>query len=160
MTHSSASIQESPSRKLRDEKVRVTTLVRAESHRVYDALTTPEGLNGWFTTEAIVETQPGGQILFRWRDWGADHYTGELGGPVLEANRPVRFAFQWKVDSDDYNTTVEIDFEPTAEGTLVKLIEFGYEDTPTGMQDLLARATGWGEALTLMKFYVEHGVRY
>ena len=28
------------------------------------------------------------------------------------------------------------------------------------VQDLLNRATGWGCVLTLMKFYLEHGVTY
>jgi uncharacterized protein YndB with AHSA1/START domain len=147
-------------KKMIDEKVRVTILVRATPERVYDAIATAEGLNAWFTTGATVDARPGGHIQFHWKDWGYDRYTGENGGPVLEAQRPKRFVFQWKVDTDAYNTTVEIDFEPVEEGTLVRLIEYSYEDTPTGLKDMLARAAGWGEALTLMKFFVEHGVKY
>ncbi|MCI0490516.1 MAG: SRPBCC domain-containing protein [Blastocatellia bacterium] len=147
-------------RKTIDEKVNFTTLVRAEPERVYDALATAEGLDAWFTTGASVDARPEGRIDFRWKDWGHARYTGENGGPVLEARRPNRFVFQWKVDRDSYNTTVEIDFEAVEEGTLVRLIEYGYEDTPSGMKDLLDRATGWGEVLTLMKFYLEHGVSY
>jgi uncharacterized protein YndB with AHSA1/START domain len=142
------------------ENVRFTTLVRATPEQVYDAIATSEGLDAWFTSGATVDARPGGQIQFRWKDWGFDKYTGENGGPVLEARRPVRFVFQWKVDTDSYFTTVEIDFEPVEGGTLVRLVEYSYEDTPTGLKDMLARASGWGEALTLMKFYVEHGVRY
>lgn len=146
--------------KMIDEKVRVTTLVRAAPERVYDAMATAEGLNGWFTTSASVDARPGGEIRLGWVDWGYSHYTGENGGPVLDAKRPERFVFQWKVDTDSYNTTVEITFERVDEGTIVRLVEYSYEDTPTGLKDMLARATGWGEALTLMKFFVEHGVRY
>jgi len=146
--------------KMIDEKVSFTTLVRATPERVYDAMATADGLNGWFTTSASVDARPGGEIRFRWVDWGYSHYTGENGGPVLEARRPERFVFQWQVDTDSYNTTVEIDFEPVDEGTIVRLVEYSYEDSPTGLKDMLARASGWGEALTLMKFYVEHGVRY
>ncbi|MGH9833014.1 MAG: SRPBCC family protein [Blastocatellia bacterium] len=146
--------------KMIDEKVRFTTLVRATPERVYDAIATADGLNGWFTTSASVDASPGGEIRLRWIDWGYCHYTGENGGPVLEARRPERFVFQWQVDTDSYNTTVEIDFEPVEEGTIVRLVEYSYEDSPTGLKDMLARASGWGEALTLMKFYVEHGVRY
>ena len=147
-------------KKMIDEKVRVTTLVRAAPERVYDAIATAEGVNAWFTTDALIDARPGGKIQLRWKDWGYSRYTGENGGPVLEAQRPVRFVFQWKVDTDLYNTTVEIDFEPVEEGTLVRLVEDSYEDTPTGLKDMLARASGWGEALTLMKFHVEHGVTY
>ena len=32
--------------------------------------------------------------------------------------------------------------------------------TPEGRQDLLNRVSGWAQVLTLMKFYLEHGVQY
>lgn len=143
-----------------DRKVTFSTLVRAEPERVYDAIATADGLDGWFTTGASVDTRAGGKINLRWKDWGLDHYTGENGGPVLEAKRPERFVFQWKADSGLYDTTVEINFESVNEGTVVHLIEYGYEDSPIGMQDFLNRVSGWAEALTLMKFFVEHGLRY
>ena len=65
---------------------------------------------------------------------------GENLGPILEARRPERFVFRWKVDSFLYEITVRIDSEPVAEGTVVKLIEYGYEDSPTGIKDVLNRA--------------------
>jgi uncharacterized protein YndB with AHSA1/START domain len=136
-----------------NEKVQFSTLVRANPERVYAALTTAQGLDAWFTTNAEVDARPGGKIIFRWRDYA------ENGGPVLEAIPPKRFVFQWKADTDAYLTTVAIDFEPTADGTRVSLSEYGYEDTPTGLKDMLARATGWAEELTLMKFHLEHGLK-
>ena len=33
-----------------------------------------------------------------------------------------------------------------------------YGDMRTVSQDMLNRATGWSQALTLMKFWVEHGI--
>ena len=138
-----------------DQPVEFATLVRAEPERVYDALTTAEGLDGWFTKGSSVDARAGGNIKFRWENWGYQHYSGEDGGPILEAKRPERFAFQWKTDTDSYNTTVEISFEPFEDGTLVKLVEHGFNDTPNGLKDMLTRAAGWGEALTLMKFHVE-----
>ena len=131
-----------------DEKVSFITLVRVKPEPVYDALATAEGLDAWFTTGASVDARPGGEIHFRWKDWGLERYTGENGGPVLEARRPERLVFRWKVDSFLYETTVEIDFEPVAEGTVVKLIEYGYEDSPTGIKDMLNRASGWAQALS------------
>lgn len=91
---------------------------------------------------------------------GPEKYTGENGGPVLEAVWPSRFVFQWKSDSGLSVTTVEMDFTPVEDGTVVRLQEGGFQDSPEGMQDLLNRSAGWGEALTLMKFFVEHGIRY
>jgi uncharacterized protein YndB with AHSA1/START domain len=86
--------------------------------------------------------------------------TGEDGGPVLEALRPKRFVFQWFPEDDTYATTVEVDFIPTLGGTHVRLREHGYQDTISSRRCLANCAAGWGEALTLLKMNVEHGVRY
>jgi hypothetical protein len=40
----------------------------------------------------------------------------------------------------------------------VKVVEHGFEDTPSGLKNMLERAAGWGEALTLMKFHVERSL--
>lgn len=144
-----------------DDEIRCSILVAAPRERVYDAFATAAGLDGWFTTGATIDARPGGEIRFRWRDWGPERYTGEDGGPVLEARRPERFAFKWHPDGPDYATTVEIDFEEDrAGGTVVRLRERGYRDTPSGLRRMLDCASGWGEALALCKFHVEHGLRY
>jgi phosphoribosylformimino-5-aminoimidazole carboxamide ribonucleotide (ProFAR) isomerase len=57
-------------------------------------------------------------------------------------------------------TTVTIDIEAHEEGSVVRLVEGIYEDDEIGNQDMLNRASGWAQALTLMKFWVEHGVKY
>ena len=84
--------------------------------------------------------------------------TAEDRGPVLEASRPSRYVFQWQAGLG--GTTVEVDFEERPEGTVVRLREHGYPDTPEGWFGFGECSTGWGEALTLLKLYVEHGVRY
>ena len=138
--------------------IRMATIVRAPRERVYDALTRPEELDAWFTTGAEVEPRPGGEMVWRWVDWGPDAFTGEDRGPVLEATRPARFVFGWQERLG--GTVVEIDFDAHPDGTLVRLREHGYPDTPEGWEQHMSCATGWGEALTLLKFHVEHGVRY
>lgn len=158
-TANAGRVQEKPENRIRD-RVDFSILIRAEPGRVYDALATAEGLDAWFTTGASVDARPDGRIQFRWKDWGLKNYTGSNDGPVLEAARPKRFVFQWRVDSAPYRTTVEIDFEPVDDGTIVRLIEYGYEENPAGRRDFLARVSGWAHVLTLMKFYLEHGVKY
>lgn len=146
--------------KLIDAEISHATFVNASPERVYDAIGSKAGLDAWFTTGAKVDARPGGEILFRWEEWGVDGVTAEDGGPVLEARRPERLVFQWHPDSPAYATTVEITFEPMQGGTVVRLREHGYQDTPGGCRAMLNCAAGWGEALTLLKFYVEHGIRY
>ena len=143
-----------------DLEIKHATFVRANADQVYKAFTTVEGLDAWFTNGAKLDPRPGGEILFRWRDWGPDRVTGEDGGPVLEAVPPERFVFQWHPEDASYATTVEVDFTQMAGGTTVRLREYGYLDTPTSKRCRLDCAAGWGEALTLLKVYVEHGVRY
>jgi uncharacterized protein YndB with AHSA1/START domain len=131
--------------------------IRANREKVFDAMTTAKGLDGWFTRGAVVDRKPGGTIIFKWVDWGPDKVNTTSKGPVIEVNVPERFVFQWW---QDHLTTVEMDFEAAEDGTVVKLKEYGYEDTEEGHRRCLECATGWGEALTLLKFYVEHGITY
>ena len=132
----------------------------AAPERVFDTFSTAEGLNQWFTRETSLEPRPGGALVFRWKDWGPEHFTGEISGSVLEWSRPGRFAFEWIADSGGYRTTAVVTFEARDSGTWVHLTENGYEDSPVGLQDLLNRAQGWGCVLTLLKFFVEHGLTY
>jgi uncharacterized protein YndB with AHSA1/START domain len=142
------------------DEIKCATFVRAAPERVYDGIATAGGLDAWFTEGASVDPRPGGEIFFRWKEFGADRITAEGRCPILEARRPERFVFQWRPDNPSYATTVEIDFEPVEGGTIIRLREYGYEDTPSGLRAMLDCAAGWGEALTLWKFSVEHGLRY
>lgn len=143
-----------------DTQLDTSILIRAAPERVYDALATAQGLDAWFTAGSEVDARPGGYIRFRWRDWGPDSYTGEDGGAVLAAERPSLLEFEWHPDGPAYATTVRIELAAHQHGTLVRLTERGYRDTPAGRRRQLECAAGWGEALALCKVYVEHGLRY
>ena len=139
--------------------------VRAAPEIIYEAFTTPDGLDGWFTTGAQVDPRQGGEILFRWKDWGPDGVSGEDGGPVLEAQAPECFIIQWYPDNPTSPTTVEVKFHPAGDnggsaGTIVRLCEYGYQHTPSELKACINSAAGRGEVLTLLKFYVEHNIEY
>ena len=146
--------------KLVDAEIRQTTLIRAEPEKVYDGIASAEGLNAWFTYNSELDARPGGNIVFRWKDWGPNKYTTDAPGKVLEAKKPEKFVFQWHPDNPTYATTIEMIFEKVDEGTVIHLREFGYQDTPSGRVAMLECASGWGEALTLLKYYVEHNIKY
>lgn len=141
-------------------EVRSDVIVRADPEKVFKAMATVDGLNSWFTHDTTMEEHPGGELVLSWKDWGPEKFTGQMVGEFVEATPPERFVFKWPVDSGGYMTTCAIDFEPHPEGTLVRLAEGVYENGEVGNQDMLNRAGGWGGALILMKFWVEHGLRY
>ncbi len=145
-----------------DTEIIHSTIIKASIEKVYDAISTAEGLDEWFTTGAEVSRKIGGQIQFRWTTERADVQDGviEDGGPITEVDRPNHFAFQWHPDNESYATTVHLKFEEDERGTIVNVQEYGFEDTPRGRKVLLGCATGWGEALTMVKFYLEHGIVY
>lgn len=140
-------------------EVHAKTFVLADPERVYDALASAEGLNGWFTTEALIEAEPGGRLRLRWIDWGPDRLTVEDSGEVVEAVRPSRFVWRWHPDDPSYATEVEIALAPRDDGTLVEVRERGFRSDEGGQEASLTNATGWGEALTLLKMYLEYGIR-
>ncbi len=71
-------------------------------------------------------------------------------------SRFVEDFFTW----EDQLTTVELDFIEVEEGTIVSVKEYGYLNSSEGHRRCLECVTGWGEALTLLKFYMEHNIRY
>jgi uncharacterized protein YndB with AHSA1/START domain len=138
--------------------IRYRTYINAESSRVYEMLTTAAGWDAWFTQGTEVDPRPGGRIRFRWVDWAVDHYNTEGGGPVLEATPPRRFVFQWT--PGDSTTTVALDLQPLGGGTVVQVVKSGHTASERDLAALVECAAGWGEALALLKMYLEHGVVY
>ena len=135
------------------------TFIAADPTVVYEAISTGDGWNGWFTTEADVDARIDGSYRFHWENFGGDRETVTLSGPVVEAEPGLVFAFRWETGGDGM-TTVRFELEPRGEGTLVSLTESGYSFSERDVRTCLSCASGWGEALTLLKFYLEHGVTY
>ncbi len=142
-------------------EIRHQVLIRAPREKVWAAITTPEGLDAWWGTRGSeIDLRPGGKLTLRWRGWGAERdINNDRDCVVLEVLRPTRFVFQWGPSADAI-TTVEFDLEGRAAGTLLRVREHGFAPTAKGRESFGGNSLGWGEAATLIKFYVEHGVRY
>jgi uncharacterized protein YndB with AHSA1/START domain len=152
--------------------------IAAPIERVYQTLATAEGWDAWFTQGTSLDARRGGEILLRWNDaerthhrvtlWGPVHTTLEIGGPVVAAEPPTRFAFQWTTAG--HPTTVDFRLVARGRGTELTVTESGYVADDLGATGVVGKmenrspfamcASGWGEALTLLKFYLEHGVTY
>jgi uncharacterized protein YndB with AHSA1/START domain len=66
--------------------------------------------------------------------------------------------FQWT--PGDSTTTVAFDLEPRKDGTVLTVTERGHTTSRRDLEALVECAAGWGEALTLLKVYLEEGLTY
>lgn len=137
-----------------DPVVRHRLIVRAGSRKIWNALTTTE-LEAWFATRVLIQWPK--TIHIRWKDWGPDKYTGDATWTIEEATPHGHFAFRWRSHPSHPETRVDIRLVPHGPITRVEFQETGFGDD---MDAAMANATGWGEAMTLLKFYVEHGIAY
>jgi uncharacterized protein YndB with AHSA1/START domain len=134
------------------------TFIRATPEQIFEKLTTAEGWDSWFTSGSTVDLEAK-EIKLRWKEFGPQKLTLEDGGPILLYQPPRRFSFEWS-PLKGHPTKVMIVITAVEDGSIVTLRETGYPDTDIAKQVMLGVATGWGEALTLLKFNLEHGVHY
>ncbi|HET7628086.1 MAG TPA: SRPBCC domain-containing protein [Bacillales bacterium] len=130
------------------------TYIQAPPEKVYETLTTAAGWNAWFTDGTTVDLE--GDIRFRWQNFGSERKTIEDGGPVLEAVPYKKFTFQWF--PGETLCTVSLKLAPYKEGTLLSIHETGYSTSDRDLSAMANCAAGWGEAMTLLKFYLERGI--
>jgi uncharacterized protein YndB with AHSA1/START domain len=117
------------------------------------------GWDAWFTQGSELDARPGGRIRFRWQDWGPDRIDAEDSGTVRTVEPRRCFSFDWHEDLDR-PTLVTFELDDDMEGTRRTVRDEGYPDTEEGRALLLDCAAGWGEALTMLKLHLEHGLRY
>jgi len=141
-----------------NRKIRKNVFIAAPPQRVFDALTASEHWDRYFTTGMQLDPKPGGVCNFRWENWGPDRLNQESPGRVLEIESPRRFVFEW--GRPGMKTTARLDIDSRHDGSVLTLVEDGYPDTSEGLNYMLECSAHWGELLTLIKFYVEHGITY
>jgi uncharacterized protein YndB with AHSA1/START domain len=134
------------------DEVRRVVEIRAPRERVWDALTQPDHLLGWFPTKrAEVDLRPGGEASFVWED-SADEAVIEVVEP------PDRLVFRWRpADLDRPYTTVSFTLEEIAEGTRLTLVEGGFASLPEqiAQQSQEGNDAGWRDELQELKAYLE-----
>ncbi|MED3653138.1 SRPBCC domain-containing protein [Heyndrickxia sporothermodurans] len=135
-----------------------STYIKVEKEKVYEILSSPEGWNAWFTddTSLTLNSEGTGDIRLKWTDFGSKKENIEDGGKILKAIPNKSFVFQWS--PGESITTVSIKLEKYKDGTLVRLRETGYSSSEKDLAAYLGCAVGWGEALTLLKVYLEYGI--
>ena len=119
--------------------------------KVFEALTTPRGLVGWFLSKADLDAEEGGRYAFDWL--GGYHMEGRL--KRFEKDRRVTFSWHDRLEGGEtVETSAEFRVARRGEGTLLKLTHSGFHD-PEHFAECASR---WGYYLTNMKSVVDHGI--
>ena len=138
-----------------NDRIEKTIEIKAPVSRVWKALTDYREFGTWFRVRLEAPFVPGkttrGPITYP----GYEHLKMQV---VVQKIEPERlFSFTWhpfavdpKVDySDETPTLVEFTLEPTAKGTLLRVVESGFDKIPAHRRDEAFRMNdgGWAEQM-------------
>lgn len=138
-------------------------VLRSTRSEVWTALTTEDGLAGWWADRIEVDPRPGGTMRFH---FGEEHGISEAEIDRYEPEE--RFAYFWRPFTDleeardypDLRTRVEFVLLEHPDGTLLKLRETGFAALPDVLaaRSLADNEGGWDVELGHLSSYLETGV--
>ena len=121
---------------------------------VWAALTTAEGLAGWFGNDAQIDLRVGGSARMTW----TSGHTADMRIERLE--EPSVFGFTWHIfglpDDDPRRTYVEFTLEPAGAGTKLTVVESGFAQLPEDAYHKAydGNAEGWASELSELVEYL------
>jgi uncharacterized protein YndB with AHSA1/START domain len=123
--------------------------------KVWAALTTAEGLSGWFGDKARIDLRPGGaaQMTF------ASGVTVDMR--VERVDEPAVFGFTWRLpdlpEDDPRRTYVEFTLEAVGAGTRLRVVETGFAQLPDDSRRKTydSHAEGWASELGELAGYLD-----
>ncbi|WP_433323578.1 SRPBCC family protein [Spirillospora sp. CA-294931] len=144
------------------DRIEREIVIAAPVERVWSVITEPEHVGSWFGAAgkpAEIDLRPGGTMV-------VDH--GEYGvfpSTIVEVDPPRTFSWRWASafpgqDVTDANSTlVEFTLRPEGDGTLLRVIETGF-DRLAGGEELQRSAWsdnegGWREKTEDLARYLE-----
>jgi len=117
--------------------------------KVYDALTTVDGLAGWWTSETTGDAQAGGVVRFRFPP------VGGFDMEVLEAVPGKKVTWRVADGPEEWlGTTVDWELRQDGEYTIVLFKHEGWREPVEFMHHC---STKWGQFLMSLKSMVETG---
>ena len=123
---------------------------------VWAALTTAEGLAGWFGNQAAIDLRPGGAAQMT---WNAEGFTAQMR--IERVEEPAVFAFTWPIyglpEDDPRRTYVEFILEPAGTGTRLTVTESGFAQLPGDLHRKAydGNTDGWAKELGELAAYLD-----
>ena len=137
------------------DRIEKQILLHAPQPRVWRALTDAEEFGAWFRVKLEGPFVPGGLTKGKLTYPGYEHLTMEVEVERMEAE--ALFSFRWhpyaidpKVDySGEPSTLVEFRLEAAEGGTLLKVVESGFDQLPANRREEAFRMNdrGWAQQL-------------
>jgi uncharacterized protein YndB with AHSA1/START domain len=124
--------------------------------RVWSALTTIDGLTGWFGSQAAGDIASGQDVRLRFEEY--DHET-TLAIKVVDPMS--RFGYCWPINGaphdDPRRTYVEFTLEPTTTGTRLTVVESGFAQLPDEWLEATYQGNneGWRAELAELVSYLD-----
>ena len=123
--------------------------------KVWAALTTAEGLAGWFGQQVTIDLRPGGPASMKWD-------SGHIADMRVERiEEPRVFGFTWHIyglpDDDPRRTYVEFTLEPAGAGTRLTVVESGFSQLPEDdhRKAFDGNTQGWASELAELATYLD-----
>jgi uncharacterized protein YndB with AHSA1/START domain len=136
-------------------KFTVQTKIQRPVAQVFDAVYNPDKLTQYFTTaSASGPLHEGATVIWRFAD-----YPGDIPVRVKKLVPNQLIVLEWRAADGDYNTRVEMKFEPlNAQSTLVSISESGWKETPKGLESSYNNCHGWTQMSCCLKAFLEYGI--
>lgn len=128
--------------------------IKAPVSKVYAALSSIDGLAGWWTTATTGSSTPGGAIAFRFHTESGDEIGGfDMGVLELEPDRKVR----WRVEAGPAEWVgTDIEFLLAAQDGYT-IVMFGHRNWREEVEFTAHCSTKWATFLLSLRDLVETG---
>lgn len=119
--------------------IRRQILMPVSPERLWEALTSPEELPGWFGAEVTWELRPGGPARFR------DENGAERDGRVDEVRPHRHLRFTWWPAGEESTSASEVSYvlEAVEDGEATRLTVMERRLAPQGIQGCAGSWTAW-----------------
>jgi uncharacterized protein YndB with AHSA1/START domain len=144
------------------DRIEKNILLRAPKSRIWRALTNAGEFGSWFGVKLESDFAVGQPVTGKITYPGYEHLTFEATVERMEAEQ--LFSFRWhpyavdpKIDySQEPTTLVEFRLEETADGTLLTVVESGFDRIPAERRAEAFRmnAQGWAQQLENLQSHV------
>jgi uncharacterized protein YndB with AHSA1/START domain len=123
--------------------------INAPAERVYQALTTKEGISGWWTDDTVIEPSVESVAQFNF----ADRYRNKM--KIIRLDPPKQVVWRCiEGDKEWVDTTFSFDLEETQDATILR---FGHNDWRAATDFFASCNYQWAHYMTSLKKYCETG---